>query len=65
MVHVHHSEKQLIEQVVYTFWEKKNTNCFVTIKGDFVFSRMATTNIKKTLESTNTGAEDTYITSTH
>jgi len=25
IVHVHHSEKHLMEQVVYTFWEQKRT----------------------------------------
>jgi len=34
---LHHSKKDLMEQVVYTFWEKRST-CFATIKGDFVFS---------------------------
>jgi len=38
--------------VVYDVWAKKNTNCFVTIKGDFVNSRTVTTNIQKTLNST-------------
>ena len=26
IVHVHHLEKHLMEQVVYTFWAKKNTS---------------------------------------
>jgi len=61
IVHIHHLEKHLMGQVVYTFLEKKNTNCFVTIKNDFVFSSIITTNIQKTLQPTNTGAEHTYI----
>ena len=43
------------------FGATKSTNCFVTIKGDFVFSRIVTTDIQKTLESTNTGSEHTYL----
>ena len=54
-----------MRQVVYTFLDKKNTNCFVTIKMDFVFSSIVTTDIQKTLQSTNTGAEHTYIISKH
>jgi len=41
------------------------TNCFDTIKSDFVFSSTFTTNIPKTLQPTNTGAEHTYIISKH
>jgi len=37
-------------------WAKKNTNCLLA-KSDFVFSSIVTTNIQKTLEFTNTGAE--------
>jgi len=48
----------------YFFRAKNNTNCFVTIKGNFVFRSIVTTNIQKTLES-NTGAEQTYIISKH
>jgi len=47
------------------FWAKKNTNCFVAIKSNFVFSSIVTTNIQKTLQPTNTGAEHTYIISKH
>jgi len=61
IVHVHHLEKYLMGQVVYTFWAKKNTSCFVTIKNDFVFSSIITTNVQKTLQPTNTGDEHTYI----
>jgi len=42
-----------MKQVVYVFWDKKYTNYFVTIKGDYVFSRMITTNIQKRLEHTD------------
>jgi len=38
IVHLHHLEKHLMGQVVYTFLGKKNTNHFVAIKSDFVFS---------------------------
>jgi len=41
--------------------KKNKTNCFVTIKNDFVFSSIITTNIQKTLQPTNAGAEHTYI----
>jgi len=54
-----------MEQVVYTFLGKKNTNGFVAIKSDFVFSSIITTNIQKTLQPINTGAEHTYIISKH
>jgi len=54
-----------MEQVVYTFLGKKNTSGFVGIKSDFVFSRINTTNIRKTLQPTNTGTEHTYIISRH
>jgi len=47
------------------FGAKKNTSCFVTIKGNFVFSCIFTTNIQKTWESTNTGDEHAYIISKH
>ena len=63
IVHVHHLEKHSMGQVVYTFLGKKNTNRFVTIKNDFVLSSIITTNIQKTLQPTNTGAEHTYISS--
>jgi len=53
IVYVHNSEKHSMEQVVKTFRDKKYTNCLVAIKDDFVFSCIITTNIKKTLESTN------------
>jgi len=53
IVHVHNSEKHLMKQVVYTFWDKKYTNCFVAIKADNVFSSIITTNIQTILESTN------------
>ena len=61
LVHVHHLEKHLI----ILFWVKKNTNCFDTIKSDFVFSSIVTTNIQKTLQPINAGAEHTYIISKH
>jgi len=64
-VHIHDLDKHMMGQIVYTFWAKKNTNCFVTIESDFVFSSIATTNIQKTLQPTNTGAEHTYIISKH
>jgi len=64
IVHVHRSEKHLMEEVVYTYWDK-NTDCFVAIKSDFVFSSIVTTHIQKTLESTGTRAEHTYISSKH
>jgi len=66
LLHVHHLEKHLMEQVVYTvlFWAKKNTN-FVANKSDFVFSSIVSTNIQKTLQLTNTGAEHTYVISKH
>jgi len=52
-----------MEQVVYTFLDKKEfTKCFVTIKGDFMFSSIVTTNIQKTLESTILGL-NTHISS--
>jgi len=54
-----------MEQVVYTFLGKKNTNCFVEIKADFVFSNRVTTNIQKTVQPTTTGAEHTNIISKH
>jgi len=60
IVHAHHSEIHLMEQVGYTFWGKNNTDCCVAIKGNFVFSSIVTTKILKTLESTNTGAEHAY-----
>jgi len=47
IVHVHHLEKHLMGQVVYTSWAKKNTNCFVAIKSGFVLSSIVTTNIQK------------------
>jgi len=53
-----------MEEVVYTYWDK-NTDCFVAIKSDFVFSSIVTTHIQKTLESTGTRAEHTYISSKH
>jgi len=65
IVHIHHLEKHLMGQVVYIFWAKKNTNYFVTVKSDFVFSSIVTTNIQKTLQPVNTGAEHTYIISKH
>jgi len=65
IVHAHHLEKHLMEQVVHTFWAKKNTSGFVAIKSDFVFSSIVTTNIQKTLQPTNTGAEHTHIISKH
>jgi len=46
-----------MEQVVSTFLAKKNTNGFVAIKGDFVFSSIVTTNLQKTLQP---GAEHIY-----
>jgi len=52
-------------KVVCTFLGKKNTNCFVAIKSDFVFSSIVTTDIQKTLQPTNTEAELTYIISKH
>ena len=61
IVHEHCLEEHLMEQVVYTFWAKKNTNCFVEIRSDFVFSSIVTTNIQKTLHPTNTGAQHIYI----
>ena len=61
IVHVHHSEKHLMGQIVCTFLAKNNTNCFVTIKSDFVFCSIVTTNIQKTLQPVSTGAEHTYI----
>jgi len=61
VVHVHHLEKHLMEQIVYTFLAKKNTNCFVAIKSSFVFSSTVTTNIHKTLQPTNNRAEHVYI----
>jgi len=42
-----------MEQVIKAFWDKEYTNCCVAIKDDFVFSSTITTNIQKTLESTN------------
>jgi len=54
-----------MEQDVILFWAKKNTNCFVTIKNEFVFSSIITTNIQKTMQPTNTGAEHPYIISKH
>jgi len=56
---IHHSEKHVMEQVVYTFWGNK-TNCFIAIKGYFVSGSIVNTNIQKTLQSTNTGAEHTF-----
>ena len=50
---------------LYFFWAKQNTNCFVTIKSDFVFTSIVTTNIQTTLQPTNTGAEHTHIISKH
>jgi len=46
-----------MEQVVFNFGGKKEHQFFATIKGNFVFSSIVTTNIQKTLESTNTGVE--------
>ena len=46
IIHVHHSEKHSMEQVVYTFWDK-NYNCFVAIKGDFVFSSIITQTFRR------------------
>ena len=43
LVHVHYSEKHLMEQVVYNFGAKKNTKFFVTVKGNLVFSIIVTT----------------------
>jgi len=57
IVLVHHSEKHLMEQVVYNFLAKKNTKCFVAVKSNFVFSSIVRTNIQKTLQPANTGAE--------
>ena len=54
-----------MEQLFVLFWAKKNTNCFVAIKSDFVFSSIVTTDIQKTLQPTNTEAELTYIISKH
>jgi len=54
-----------MEQVVYTFLGKKNTNYFAAIKSDLVFSSIVTANMQKTLQSTNTGAEHTHIISKH
>jgi len=65
IVHVHHLKKHLMGKVVCTFLGKKNTNCFVAIKSDFVFSSIVTTDIQKTLQPTNTEAELTYIISKH
>jgi len=65
IVHVHHSENHLMEQVVYTFGTKRTLIVFVITKGDFVFSSIVITNIQKTLQSTNAGPEHTYIISKH
>jgi len=46
-------------QVVHIFGGKKSTNCFVANKSDVVFNSIFT-NVQKTLESTNTGAEHIY-----
>jgi len=65
IAHIHHLEKHLMGQVVYTFLGKKEHQFFVTIKSDFVFSSIVTTNIQQTLQPTTTGAEHTYIISKH
>jgi len=38
IIHIHYLEKHLMELIVYTFLGKKNTNCFVAIKSDFMFN---------------------------
>jgi len=65
IVHVHHLEKHFMGQVDYTFLCKKEHHFFVTIKSDFVFNSIVTTNIQKTLPPTNTGTEHSYIISKH
>ena len=61
IVHVHHLEKHLMGQFVYTFLGKKEHQLlFVTIESDFVFCSIVTTNIQKTLQPINTGDEHTY-----
>jgi len=57
---VHHLEKRLVEQVVYTFLGKKEHRYFTAIRSGFVFSSIVTTNIQKILQPTNTGAERIY-----
>ena len=55
-----------MEQVVQTFLGKKEHQLFCfKFKIDFMFSRIVTKNIQKTLQPTNTGAEHTYIISKH
>ena len=45
IVHVHHTKKLLMEKVVSAFWGKNDTNYFVAIKTDFVFSSIVTTTL--------------------
>jgi len=54
--HVHHLEKHLMGHAVYTFLGKKNI-VLLQFKSNFVFSSIVTTNIQKTLQPANTGAE--------
>jgi len=63
IVHVglHHLERHLMGQVVHTFLGKKEHQLFCAIKSNFVFSSIVTTDIQKTLQPTNTGAEHAYI----
>ena len=65
IVHVYCSEKHLREEVVYTFLGKKEHQFLVAIESNFVFSSIVTTNIQKTLQSTNTEAEHTHTISKH
>ena len=70
IVHGHHSEKHLMGQVevVYTFWDKKRTP-FVLLQLKVILcsasTRKVTTNIQKTMESTNTRSKHTYVISKH
>jgi len=61
IVHVHHSEKHSMEQAVILLGTKNYTNHFVAINSDFVFSSIIITNIQKTLNSSNSRANHTYI----
>jgi len=50
---------------LYFLGQKRTPIVLSQLKGDFVFISLVTTNIQKMLQSTNAGAEHTYITSKH
>jgi len=50
-----------MEQAVILLGTKNYTNHFVAINSDFVFSSIIITNIQKTLNSSNSRANHTYM----